>query len=192
MQKERPKSFELMIDMLELFENFCLSKMMLESIPYMIRQSTDMIVKFFDNCIYKPQLMRTPIIVPWPNDLEEHIFASHTSLISQSILVEELKDFFPPIEEDDSPSGVTKLFSEINEMNELRKRRKELRPQQLNIHDHADSNYKRVNIEAVDFDWIFKGDNARSFIFLLSEQSRSKLFIQKTIRVFIELMWSEY
>jgi len=33
---ERPKSFELMIDMLEPFNNFCLSKMILNSFPHMI------------------------------------------------------------------------------------------------------------------------------------------------------------
>mgnify|MGYP001092513124 CR=1 FL=1 len=30
---ERPKSFELMIDLLETFDGFCLSKMMLQSFP---------------------------------------------------------------------------------------------------------------------------------------------------------------
>ena len=33
---ERPKSFELMVDLLEDFDNFCLSKMMLSSFPNMI------------------------------------------------------------------------------------------------------------------------------------------------------------
>ena len=32
-EAERPKSFELMIDLLETFDNFCLSKMMLQSFP---------------------------------------------------------------------------------------------------------------------------------------------------------------
>jgi hypothetical protein len=32
-EKERPKSFELMIDLLETFDEFCLSKMMLKSFP---------------------------------------------------------------------------------------------------------------------------------------------------------------
>lgn len=49
---ERPKSFELMINLLESFDDFCLSKMMLKSYPHMIRQGTDMIVKFFNSAIY--------------------------------------------------------------------------------------------------------------------------------------------
>ena len=35
-EAERPKSFELMIDLLETFDNVCLSKMMLQSFPQMI------------------------------------------------------------------------------------------------------------------------------------------------------------
>jgi hypothetical protein len=35
-KQERPKSFELMIDMLEPFDNFCLSKMLLTCFPHMI------------------------------------------------------------------------------------------------------------------------------------------------------------
>ena len=91
---ERPKSFELMIDMLEPFQNFCLSKMMLESFPHMIQQSTDMIIKFLSSAMYQPVLMEEPIITQWPNDAEEFIFPSHTCMITAKLLKEELKDQF--------------------------------------------------------------------------------------------------
>lgn len=43
--------------MLEDFDNFCLSKMMLTSFPNMIQMNTKVIKKFFDSGVYKPPLM---------------------------------------------------------------------------------------------------------------------------------------
>jgi len=54
---ERPKSFELMVDMLEPLNNYCLSKMMLDSFPHMITQGSDMIVKYFGSAMYQPALL---------------------------------------------------------------------------------------------------------------------------------------
>ena len=54
---ERPYSFELMVDMLEDFDNFCLSKMMLKTFPNMIQMNTPVIKRFFDSATYKPPLM---------------------------------------------------------------------------------------------------------------------------------------
>ena len=82
LKKQRPKCFELMIDMLEDYESFFLSKMMLNSFPQMIAQSTDMITKFLSSCVYKSPLMIEAKLIPWPDELDEFVFASHTSLIS--------------------------------------------------------------------------------------------------------------
>ena len=71
-------------------------------------------------------------------------------------------------------------------------RRKQLRPQLLKQVDDNDSQVKRVSIEAVDFDWIFEGDNAKQFIMLLANNARSKIYIQKSVRVFISLIWERY
>lgn len=53
-----------------------------------------------------------------------------------------------------------------------------------------DSNgVRRICIECIDFDWIFQGDNAQNFIVLLSNEARSKLFLTKSIRIFVKFMW---
>jgi hypothetical protein len=65
---ERPKSFELMINLLEPFGNYCLSKMMLSVFPHMIKQGSNMIVKFFGSGVYQPILMQDALLVPWPED----------------------------------------------------------------------------------------------------------------------------
>ena len=51
---------------------------------------------------------------------------------------------------------------------------------------------KRLEIEVIDFDWVFEGDNAKNLIHLLGENAKSKLLIQKSFRVFIEYMWNIY
>ena len=46
-------------------------------------------------------------------------------------------------------------------------------------------NQKQVDVEAIDFDWVFKDDNAKILIQLLAENAKQKLLIQKPFRVFI-------
>jgi hypothetical protein len=69
-----------------------------------------------------------------------------------------------------------------------------MRSQALSATDEQDSNVKRVKVEAIDFDWIFgeNGKNAENFIRLLTQQDNTKMFVQKSIRVFIELLWEHY
>jgi hypothetical protein len=93
LKKQRPKCFELMIDLLEDYESFFLSKMMLNSFPQMIHQSTDLIVKFFSSCTFKSPLMQEAKLIPWPENLDEYVFACHTSLISPQIMIDELSKF---------------------------------------------------------------------------------------------------
>ena len=49
---KRPKSFELMIDLIEPFDTFCLSKMILSVLPNMINEGSDGVVKFFNSAVY--------------------------------------------------------------------------------------------------------------------------------------------
>lgn len=90
---ERPRSADLMLDMLETFNDCNFSKMLTESMPDMIRESSDMILKYFGSALYQPVLMQEPQIVNWPEDLNEHIFTSHTSIVTQQMLHDELDRF---------------------------------------------------------------------------------------------------
>jgi hypothetical protein len=42
----------------------------------------------------------------------------------------------------------------------IQERRNKLRPQILNLDSDEQSKFKRISIEAIDFDWIFTGENA--------------------------------
>ena len=87
LSNQRPKCFELMIDMLEGYSGFCITKMMLHSIQDMINHGSEIIVKFFDTCTFQPLLMQQPLIVPWPQDLDELVFATGSSLINPDFLI---------------------------------------------------------------------------------------------------------
>ena len=90
LSENRPHSFELMVDMLEDFDNFCLSKMMLTSFPNMIQMNTQVIKRFFDSGVYKPPLMHFQHSIPWPEDRESFVFPCYTSLMSKKLLTQEL------------------------------------------------------------------------------------------------------
>jgi len=56
----------------------------------MIKQETDVIAKYFDSCVFKPTTMMEALTVPWPENVEELIFASHSSIITKKLLMKEL------------------------------------------------------------------------------------------------------
>ena len=76
----------MMIDMLEDFPDFCISKMMLNSFPSMIESGSEIICKFFDSATYKPALMNHLVNCEWPNSMSEYVFTSSSSIISEESL----------------------------------------------------------------------------------------------------------
>ena len=133
LKKQRPKCFELMIDMLEDYQEFFISKMMLNSFPQMIANSTDMIVKFLSTCSYKSPLMLEAKLIPWPDELEEYVFASHTSMISPQIMIDELSKYIDMVKlsEQTKTERVREEKQKMERGMTIKKRRKELRPQIL-------------------------------------------------------------
>ena len=51
---------------------------------------------------------------------------------------------------------------------------------------------KRVQIEALDLDWIFQGDNAKTLLKILASDANNAALTKKTIKIFVDLMWSKY
>ena len=79
---QRNQSLEIMINFLTNFDNFCVSKMMFDSLPQMLSSDSEPVYKFFDTAFYRPILIEDALIVYWPPDLDEFIFESPTSLIT--------------------------------------------------------------------------------------------------------------
>jgi len=66
------------------YSEFMLSKLMLSVVPRMIKNVNETILGFYNNAVYKPPLMQEAMIIPWPNDLDEFVFCSNTSIMSQT------------------------------------------------------------------------------------------------------------
>jgi hypothetical protein len=80
-----------MIEMIEEFDSMSISKMMLSVIPYMIQSPSNFIKNFFDMMVCRPMIMQQEVSIPWPENLDEHIFPSITSLVNQKkTLIKEL------------------------------------------------------------------------------------------------------
>lgn len=89
-QLERPRSADLMLDMLESYDDTTFSKMLTDSVPDIIRECSDLGLKFLNSLLYQPIIMQEPIVVDWPTDMQEYVFTSHTSMISQKMIKNEL------------------------------------------------------------------------------------------------------
>ena len=48
----------------------------------MVANTSDELLRFFDSCTFRPLSVAYPLIVEWPENLDEHIYASPTILIS--------------------------------------------------------------------------------------------------------------
>lgn len=51
---------------------------------------------------------------------------------------------------------------------------------------------KRVQLEALDFDWIFDEDNAKVLLKLLATEANNMALVKKSIMIFVDLMWSKF
>jgi hypothetical protein len=51
---------------------------------------------------------------------------------------------------------------------------------------------KRIETGAVEFDWIFRGNNARGFIEHLACNSNDSIFAVYTIKVIVNFLWGRF
>lgn len=54
------------------------------------------------------------------------------------------------------------------------------------------TNYSRVKIEALDFDWIFQEENGKTFLEILTGLESSSIYSRKSIQILIQMLWSVY
>ena len=55
-----------------------------------------------------------------------------------------------------------------------------------------DEQIKNVDIRALEFDWIFYGDDSNSFIKTLAESKNDNLFEINTVKIVILFLWAKY
>jgi len=82
----------MMVDMLKDFDDVCSTKMMLSSFTQMMKGGLLQILEFFAKSKFHPPLMRTPLIVQWPEGLPNLIFAKKTCLLTTEDLRQHLQE----------------------------------------------------------------------------------------------------
>lgn len=158
----------------------------------MIKMGTDLILKFFNTCTYKPLIIHEQEMVEWPGDLEEFIFASPTSLVDGQFIKETLIKEGLLKEEKNKDDDVADAVDEQDSKPKKAERdANELRPQTLVLGEEP-KNKQRVSIEAVDFDWIFGPGNCKALITLLANYAKKQLYVTRAFKIFISLMWKNY
>ena len=51
---------------------------------------------------------------------------------------------------------------------------------------------KAVDVKLLDLDWLFEGDNAQKFVWMLSLTSNEGLFKSRQVITVIDLLWEKY
>lgn len=49
-----------------------------------------------------------------------------------------------------------------------------------------------MQIEALDLDWIFDGENSKILLSVLASEANNSALTKKSIKIFVDLMWSKY
>ena len=173
-QQESPKSFELMVHILNDFDNICISKMILKSLPVILSHQSPKVIEFFNTAVYQTLTMGEPLLIPWPEEMEEYCFPSNTSIISQNLVMKQMGTLKPEKVIDITSPKISKgdkikLYEEMLKKQEEEKEKEkamikmksELKKKILNVSfvNDDDSNINRVEVVAHEFDWIFEENN---------------------------------
>lgn len=120
-------------------------------------------------------------MVRWPDDADNFIFASCTSLITVQSIEEELMN----------QGLIDKIKDEEDEKDDLLPIRSGIGSRSLRVDPDKDigNPTKRVTISALDFNWIFENDNAKSLIKILADYGSGDLFVTKSFRTLIDFLW---
>lgn len=150
-------------------------------------------INFFDNCWFIPPQMAIEQFVPWEDDLEMIVFPSHTSIISQELLFAKL-----------SENGIEVDFEALKSGNSLKEEKQkaidrgDLKEFQLDAEFDAglpegQTPLRKVKIQALDMDWLFENDNAKTLINVLAnEESNPVVLTMETMQVFLNMTWEKY
>ena len=87
-EKQSPRSFEIMIDMLKGFSDKCLTKMMIDTLSIILNHHQASVIEFMGNCFFVPPQMQIDQFIPWNDSQDEVIFPCHTSIIHKKLLID--------------------------------------------------------------------------------------------------------
>lgn len=124
-------------------------------------------------------------------------FPSHTSIISQDLLLEKLNDNGIEVDFDlfkgkkiEAPATQSNLKS-AKDFSAFRKFK--LDAEFDTGLPEGQTPLRKVSVKALDMDWLFENNNANTILNVLaSEESNPKVLTQEAIQVFLDLTWEVY
>ena len=196
---QSPKSFEVMIELLSDFPENQLSHMLLKTFSLILAHESPSVINFLDIMLYVPPQMQVEQFIQWDDDYEELILTSHTTVISKQLLNDKLielgiiskKDTEKSKPDDDEDLEKPEL-SKRERMIQSRKQLRQFKLEAGFSQESDDVSLKRVTIEAIDMNWIFREGNANTLIKVLASSANNQALTKKSIRCFIDLMWGHY
>ena len=127
---------------------------------------------------------------------DDIVFSSHTSIVTKKLIDLKLSEKFG-----ESYVAIEDEIKQAREGSKAGKTGEELL--EMRLHRSFDENSSnddgeskppvRVSIEALDLDWLFVNNNGKRLINLLvAENANINVLGQKSVKVFIDLLWQEY
>lgn len=174
-------------------------------------KETDVIMNFFDSLYVIPSIVSEGVTIPWREEVQEYLFSCHTSYITEEMLLAELE---MPIPEEaqktankDEPADGYRPPDQVIEDKEqskwapvknLAREEAKIKRRSFAVAGGEDDDHEeefvnsRITISVINFDWIFEGNNCEQFVNLLVDKAKFKVFKQKSVRSFINLLWKNY
>lgn len=120
--------------------------------------------------------MQAAFNVKWPTSLDSYTFASETSIISGESLEEEMNSMTALR----LRGGLWYNLKEILCLTKIGYFRE--------VGDNGD--FRRISVQALDFDWVFQGDNIIEVLEMLQNDADHELLDKKSITALIDMVWN--
>jgi len=179
-----PKCVDLMLQMLIEVPEYRVSHFIKSHFSTLFTMKLGSFEGFLESCLFTNLPMINIKAINWKSSKNEVFLDYHTSFIASDFqykIFKETQNF----EEEEVIQPVKKVItSELSQYDS-----------QLYDSDQVKDlkhQKKRIEVTAVEFDWIFHGKDSHNFIKRLAETENDNLFLIPAVRVIILFLWQKY
>jgi hypothetical protein len=154
--------------------------------------------RFLNVCTFKHVSMKDTKTLKWTFEEDEIFFDHHTSYTNEALFerLGHYNDGFKlKLAQDDQGQPQVKI--EENKKHEVAKLVKTQKVNELHFFDNdsqlkENDDMKRVELSVLEFDWIFHGKEAKTFIKKLANSHDDTIFELYTVKVLINFLWNKF
>jgi len=131
--------------------------------------------------------------VPWDDDIDVIKFPSHTSIISQDLLLEKLNENGIEVDFDLFKGKKIEVPSTKSAKDFSAFRKFKLDAEFDTGLPEGQTPLRKVAVKALDMDWLFENNNANTILNVLAnDDTNNRVLTQEAIQVFLDLTWEVY